>query len=166
MAESDFLTESGAIGFLAELVRAEVRFMVVGASAAVLQGVPLVTQDIDLWFAELPDPKLRTVLSKVGGIYVPSVAHNPPTFAGDAVKLFDIVVTCQGLESFDEEYVEALAVDLGPISVPVLPLERVIHSKRAAGRQKDTAALPALETASKTIYEERKPKLWSEIKRK
>lgn len=139
--------------------------MVVGASAAVLQGVPLVTQDIDLWFEEVPDPKLRTVLAKVGGIYVPSVAHNPPTFAGEAVKLFDIVLNCQGLGAFAEEYSNALAIDVGSVTVPVLPLDRVIHSKKSAGRQKDAAALPALETASKTIYEERKPKLWSELKR-
>ena len=166
MAESDFLSESGTLGFLAELVKADVQFMVVGASAAVLQGVPLVTQDIDLWFSQLPDPKLAKVLSKVGGIYVPPIAFNPPTFAGQSVKLFDIVLTCQGLESFEKEYEQALAIDLGTVVVPVLPLERVIHSKRTAGRTKDQAALPALETALMTIREVQSPKLWAEFRAK
>lgn len=162
MAESDFLSESGTLNFLAELVAADVKFMVVGASAAVLQGVPLVTQDIDLWFAELPDPKLPSVLSKIGGIYVPPMGHNPPTLAGDCVKLFDIVITCQGLESFEIEYEQAIAIDLSSVVVPVLSLARVIHSKKAAGRQKDLAAIPALETALKTILEEQRPNLWAD----
>ena len=139
--------------------------MVVGASAAVVQGVPLVTQDIDLWFKQLPDLKLPVVLAKVGGIYVPSFGHNPPTFAGESVKLFVIVVTCQGLGSFEQELSEALAVDLGSVTVPTLPLDRVIHSKRTAGRMKDTAALPALETAWHTIKQHSAPRLWSEYAR-
>lgn len=42
---------------LESLLRHRVRFMVVGLSAAVLQGAHVVTQDIDLWFEELPDKK-------------------------------------------------------------------------------------------------------------
>lgn len=164
MAESDLLTRSGAIGFLDELVKADAQFMVVGASAAVLQGVPLVTQDIDLWFAELPNVELKSVLSKVGGIYVPPVGHNPPSLAGESVKLFDLVLICQGLESFDEEYREALAVELGATTIPVLPLQRVIHSKKTAAREKDNAAIPALESALVTIMEQQKPRLWSDYK--
>ena len=36
--------------FLRALLRRKVRFMVVGLSAAALQGAPVVTQDVDLWF--------------------------------------------------------------------------------------------------------------------
>lgn len=165
MADADFLVETGSLRFLHELVKADCRFMIVGASAAVLQGVPLVTQDIDLWFEQLPNPTLQSVLSKVGGIYVPPFGHNPPTLAGESVKLFDLVLTCEGLRSFDEEIQSALAIEIGPVVVPVLPLERVIHSKRTAGRQKDVAAIPALEAALKTIIEEQHPKMWTEFRK-
>ena len=163
MAESDILTSSGALDFLSALIDSRIEFLVVGASAAVLQGVPLVTQDIDLWFKILPDPKLKTVLAKVGGIYVPSFGHNPPMIAGESVKFFDIVLTCQGLSSFESEYSAALAILVGKVTVPTLPLERVIHSKKAANRLKDIAALPALEAAQKTILSRRSPTLWSEF---
>ena len=35
---------------LGVLLRRKVRFMIVGLSAATLQGAPVVTQDVDLWF--------------------------------------------------------------------------------------------------------------------
>ena len=50
--------------FLKELVRQKVEFMIVGLSAAALQGAPVVTQDIDLWFRTLPDPGLEKALKK------------------------------------------------------------------------------------------------------
>ncbi|MBI4324951.1 MAG: hypothetical protein HY674_06770 [Chloroflexi bacterium] len=44
--------------FLRALLRRKVRFMVVGLSAAALQGAPVVTQDVDLWFKDLSDPRI------------------------------------------------------------------------------------------------------------
>jgi hypothetical protein len=41
--------------FLLAMLRRKVRFMVVGLSAAALQGAPGVTQDVDLWLADLSD---------------------------------------------------------------------------------------------------------------
>jgi hypothetical protein len=45
--------------------------MVVGLSAAALQGAPVVTQDIDLWFENLNDPGLARALAETGAAYVP-----------------------------------------------------------------------------------------------
>ena len=53
------------IEFLKALVREKVDFMIVGLSAAALQGAPVVTQDIDLWFRQLPDPGIERALKKV-----------------------------------------------------------------------------------------------------
>ncbi len=50
---------------LETLLRHKIRFMVVGLSAAALQGAPVVTEDIDLWFDNLSDPKLMQALVKV-----------------------------------------------------------------------------------------------------
>ena len=43
---------------LENLLKRKVRFMVVGLSAATLQGAPVVTQDVDLWFENLGEPKM------------------------------------------------------------------------------------------------------------
>lgn len=133
--------------FLRELKRRKVRFMIVGLSAAALQGAPVVTQDVDLWFRDLDDPNIRKALDKVGGILVPSIGLNPPMLAGEAVKLFDIVVHMHGLGSFDEELAGATAVDLAGTEIFVLPLAKIIKSKSALGREKDRMVMKALEEA-------------------
>ena len=137
--------------FLKELVRQKVEFMIVGLSAAALQGAPVVTQDIDLWFRTLPDPGLERALKKVRGAYVPPTARNAPMFAGKGIELFDIVLTMDGLGEFDEEKSNAIKMPLGRIKVLVLKLERIIASKKAAGREKDRLVLKVLSDALKTI---------------
>lgn len=143
------------IAFLAQLAGNDVDFMIVGLSAALLQGAPAVTQDIDLWFKDLRDPRIREALKSVGGSYVPSIGVNPPRFAGSAVALFDVVLTLHGLGSFDEERKHTVDLSLGGVTVKVLAIERVIASKEAANREKDRLVLPVLRDAAATIREER-----------
>ena len=135
------------VAFLRELKRRKVQFMIVGLSAAALQGAPVVTQDIDLWFRDLEDPNLRKALKKVGGIFVPSLGVNPPMLAGDAVKLFDIVVNMHGLGSFDDEMRTAETVSIGGLKIAVLPLRRIIRSKSELGREKDRIVMKVLKDA-------------------
>lgn len=139
--------------FLKELVRQKVEFMVVGLSAAALQGAPVVTQDIDLWFRTLPDPGIERALKQVRGIYVPPTASTGPMFAGKGIELFDIVLSMDGLDDFDEEKKHAIRVPLGRTKVLVLNLERIIASKKAAGREKDKIVLKVLSDSLKTIRE-------------
>ena len=155
MAKNLIFTEKEAL-FLRELRKQKVEFIIVGLSAAALQGAPVVTQDVDLWFEDLNDPGLKKVLKKVGAAYVPPSAHNPPMFAGNAVNLFDIVVHMHGLEAFEQEKKNALTMDLGKIKVLVLSLERIIKSKKATGRQKDKIVLPVLKDALIAIKNQHK----------
>ena len=140
--------------FLRELVRQGADFMIVGLSAAALQGAPVVTQDIDLWFRELPDPGLEQALRGVGGIYVPSSGSNPPMFAGRGLELFDIVTHMHGIGEFEDEVENTIKVPLGRIKGMVLKLERIIESKKAAGREKDRQVLKVLSDSLKTIREQ------------
>jgi len=142
---------SKEVAFLRELERHKVEFMLVGAAAAALQGAPVVTQDVDLWFEDVKDPGIQSALRKSGGIMVPSFGHNPPTFAGDAVKLFDIVLTMHGLMSFAEEKKNSFEVSLGRVKVRVLDLARIIKSKEAVKRPKDLLVLPVLRDTLKTL---------------
>ncbi len=147
MAAPSIFTEK-ELAFLRELVRQGVAFMVVGLSAAALQGAPAVTQDIDLWFKDLADPKLKKALERVGGLYIPPTGTTPPMLAGRSVALFDIVITMDGLKDFDRELATSVAIPIGRTKVRVLPLERIIVSKRAANRQQDRLILPVLEAAA------------------
>ena len=150
MADNLIFTDQEA-EFLRELVRQKVDFMIVGLSAAALQGAPVVTQDVDLWFSDLEDPGIRKALKKVKGSYLPTITMNPPMFAGEAVSLFDIVIHMHGLKDYSEEKSNTVKVPLGRIKVPVLKLERIIASKKAAGRDKDKIVLPVLSDALKAI---------------
>ena len=147
MAAPSIFTEQ-ELAFLRELVRQGVAFMVVGLSAAALQGAPAVTQDIDLWFKDLADPKLKKALDRVGGLYVPPTGATPPMLAGRSVALFDIVLTMDGLKDFDEELSTSVEIPIGRTTVRVLSLERIIISKRTANREKDRLILPVLEAAA------------------
>ena len=125
--------------------------MIVGAAAAALQGAPVVTQDIDLWFRDIHDPGIGKALAKVGGAFVPSVGLHPPAFAGETVRLFDIVLTMPGLGAFEEEIKHSLIVDLGRLSVRILTLDRIIKSKETVGRPKDKLTIPVLKDALAAI---------------
>ncbi len=136
---------------LESLLRHRVRFMIVGLSAAVLQGAHVVTQDIDLWFEELPDRNLIPALLAVGAGYVPPSNLNPPLLVGEGTELMDIVFRMQGLGSFAEEMKHTRKLRLGRYWVPVLSLERVLASKEAANRPKDREAIPRLRSTLATL---------------
>ena len=140
--------------FLAALADEGVEFLIVGLAAAALQGVPAVTQDIDLWFGPLNEERissLRRALDRVGATFVASTATTPPLIVGGGADLFDLVVHMHGLDSFERELEGAVRLELGRVVVPALPLKRIIASKRATDRPKDRAILPVLEDALRTI---------------
>jgi hypothetical protein len=139
------------VAFLKALGRRGVPFLVVGLSAAAMQGAPVVTRDIDLWFKKLPDPKLLAALKETDGIYVPPFGMNPPQLAGEGFELFDIVLNVSGLQSFEKEFKKSRKIRLGSLTLNVLSIDRILKSKTAAGREKDLAALPILKLTLKTI---------------
>ncbi len=148
---NNLIFSDGEILFLRELVRNRVPFIVVGLSAAALQGAPMVTQDVDLWFRDLRHAGLGKALRKVRGTLVPAVGLNPPALAGEGVGCFDVVLTVHGIDDFDAEANRAISVSLGDFSVRVLPLDRIIASKRFLNREKDRMVLPALKAAAAAL---------------
>jgi hypothetical protein len=144
----EFTLKPAEKAFLQQLDALGVRFLLVGMGAALLEGAPGTTQDIDLWFGSIDGSKLAEAARKVGGFYSPGVgAYQPPTIGGDGLHRIDLVTTAQGLSTFDEEYARAHTYEIDSVQVRVLPLDRVIASKRASNRAKDAIALPHLEAA-------------------
>lgn len=132
------------------LLKRKVRFMVVGLSAATLQGAPVVTQDVDLWFEDLGEPKISRALQEVGAAYVPPSINNPPMLAGKGAELFDIVIRMDGLGTFADEIRHCIDIPLGRQKLKVLSLERILASKIAANRAKDKLTIPVLRDALAT----------------
>lgn len=146
MARVSPLSEA-ELRLLGALLRHKVRFLVVGLSAAALQGAPVVTEDIDLWFEDLSDSGFLTALREVGAAYVPPFGLNPPMLAGAGAQPFDVVLRMDGLEDFDKEFRRALGVRIGGLRLKVLPLARIILSKQATNRPKDRLVIPVLRDA-------------------
>lgn len=133
--------------FLRALESRGVPFMLVGIAAARLQGAPVVTEEVDLWFADGTEQQISAAADDAGVVYVPGgVAMNPPTFGGRSVRL-DQVLSMSGLASFEEELSNTTVREVNGIPLRILNLDRIIASKRAANRAKDRAVLPALEAA-------------------
>jgi hypothetical protein len=151
------LFSADEIAFLRELNRLKVDYMIVGLSAAALQGAAVVTQDVDLWFRDLSDPRIREALQAVGGTYIPPTGSLPPMFVGKAVSLFDIVTHMHGLDGFEAERAHVIKLHVGRLKVPVLRLDRIIRSKEAIGRPKDRLVLPLLREVLTILQEEEGP---------
>ena len=142
---------------LSVLLKRKVPFMVVGLSAATLQGAPVVTQDVDLWFENLADPKLSSALQEIGAAYVPPSINNPPMLAVPGAELFDIVIRMDGLGPFSKEIEHCIEVPLGHYSLKVLSLDRILASKLAATRPKDKLTIPVLRDAPAAARSIKKP---------
>jgi len=149
VAESLFTQKE--IDFLKILKDHDVDFIIIGLSAAALQGAPVVTQDIDIWFKDLNSVNFKAALKEAKVTYVPPIGLNPPMFAGESTDLIDIVVGVTGLNKFDEEVKDTIEVSLTTFSIKVLSLEKIIQSKKTLGRPKDKLVLPVLEEVLKTL---------------
>ena len=135
--------------FLAELARLGVRFMVVGMSGALIQGARGATEDIDLWFEDVTDVRIADAARASGGIWISgSFGMGPPRLGGEALsERFDVVTHMSGLGDFASEYESVRHETIDGVPIPLLPLRRIVESKRAAARPKDKAILHALEDA-------------------
>lgn len=110
-------------------------------TAAIMQGAPGVTFDTDLWI-DLPERQYMRLINL-------SLRLNATMVRQTVVALTDgtLVNFCYrigGVASFRTEYRRAELMKWHGMVVRVLPLERIIRSKEAAGRDKDLRILPVL----------------------
>jgi hypothetical protein len=141
----DFALTPAERALLAALNRRGVRYLVIGLGAAVVQGAPVSTQDIDLWLERPGDAAVRAAASDAGGFWIPAFGMHPPGIGGEGLERIDVVLTAHGLRDFASEFSQALEYLVDGVPVRVLPLERIVASKRSTNRPKDLAAIPALE---------------------
>ena len=144
---SDFVLTPAERALLQAFDALHIRYLLVGMGAALVQGAHGATQDLDLWFGSIDPARLGEAAKRAGGFYTSGLGLQPPALGGEGLDRVDLVLTAQGLGSFEDEYSRAREYDLDDVRVRVLPLERVIASKRAASRAKDLAQLPLLEAA-------------------
>lgn len=138
--------------FLLALTRAGAEFLVVGAHAMALHGIPRATGDLDIWIR--PD---RTNAARVWDAMVAfgapvgavGISRDDLEARGTVIQLglpprrIDLLTQLSGLE-FDEAWRNRMSVPIEQVDIPFLGRSELIRNKRASGRPKDLADLDAL----------------------
>jgi hypothetical protein len=120
---------------LLESLQAEkIRFMLIGMSAAIVQGVMEATLDVGVWI-DLPARQYLRVqnLARAGGCVV---AANTVVFAEDGTPV-NFVFEVNGLGTFQKEFKNCVRLPFRGKKIPVLKLERILKSKESIRRDKD-----------------------------
>lgn len=145
----DYPLSAAEITFFRALTESKVRFMLVGLASAVVQGAPLMTHDLDLWFEKLSDLRISNAAKEAGGVFV--WRSDPPMLSGPGLDRIDIAFHFDGLGDFASEYRKAISLRILDFRIKILPIERILASKIAAGRPKDIAAVEALKATIAAI---------------
>jgi len=159
--------EAGFGAILSTLNDHEVEYCIVGMLAAVLQGAPAVTVDVDIVHRRTPDnvSRLLAALRALDAEYRNDPRHLTPQeshLLGPGHQLLrtrhgdlDVLGSIAGGD-FETLVDATVLLDLQGVPVRVLELSRVIAAKMAAGRPKDLAALPMLRATLDEIRKRRK----------
>ena len=136
---------------LAEFVRSEVRFVVIGGYAVAHHSKPRATKDLDLLVSGSREnlSKVAEALDRFGapaGV-VQAARQMGPTdivYMGIEPVRVDVLRSADGIDT-EEVIARAETLTLDDLCVPVIALEDLIANKRASGRARDLADVELLE---------------------
>jgi hypothetical protein len=139
------------------LSRHRVEFILVGGVAAILEGAPVSTLDLDIVVKPTREDRKRLLdaLEELHARYLDPVGRHIVPDAGKLetlhihrlvtdLGLLDILDSIGDGLSYKDLAGETSPYELGAITVRVLNLAMIIRSKEAANRDKDRAMLPIL----------------------
>lgn len=155
MAENADLTT-----LLERLLAADIEFVLVGGLAAVVQGAPVTTFDIDIVHRRTVEnvDRLLAFLAAVGARYRnrpgPPLPPGRNALLGPGHSLFvtnlgplDALGAIEGGADYDQLVSVARIITIAGRSLRVLPLETIVALKRKSTDPKDKLRLPVLEAA-------------------
>ncbi len=114
----------------------KIKFQLIGMSAAVLQGAPVGTIDVDFWL-DLPARQYMRAVNVARSLGA-TILRNTVVELTDGT-LVNFIFEVTGLKSFSVEFRKAKRLDFHGMRVPVMPLESIRRSKAAVMRPKDPA---------------------------
>jgi predicted nucleotidyltransferase len=142
------------------LVGHEVEFIVVGGVAAILEGAPISTFDLDIMHRreEANYSRLLEALTALDAVYLDPAGRTIRPDLGKlrSFRLHRLITSAGPLDllteidpgwTYDDLAEQTVTYEVDGLSVRVVQLEIVIQSKRQAHRDKDKAALPVLQRA-------------------
>lgn len=139
--------------FIAALLAADARFLVVGAHALAVHGVVRATGDIDIWIDRTHDNARRVwdallafgaPVSAMGVTLTDLSTPEMVVQIGIPPRRIDVLTSLSGLNSFDHAWASRVERETAGLRVPFLGREALIVNKRASGRYKDLGDIEAL----------------------
>jgi hypothetical protein len=148
---------------LRELAASNIRFILVDDLAAVTQGAPITTFDVDIVHDRAPDnvQRFAAFLHAHGAYYRGrpgdnSIQADEHALLGPGHHLFqtslgplDVLGAIEGGDDYDALLSCSIDVPLGEFTVRVLTLQSIVERKRASSHPKDKIVLPILEALLK-----------------
>ena len=132
------------------------QFLVVGAHAVAVHGVPRSTQDLDIWVERSSENAARVweALAEFGALLA-SIGVTRADFEDEdcVVQIgipparIDFMTSISGVPSFGAAFDNRVDATLEGVTVPVLGRRELIENKRASGRGKDLVGLEWLQKA-------------------
>lgn len=135
------------------LLDAEARFLVVGAHALGVHGVPRATRDLDVWVEPTPDNAARIWRALTAfGAPLDALRLEQADFTDRATVVqlgvppvrVDLLTDVFGVRDFAAAWQARAEHPVRGRAVPFIGREALIANKRASARPKDLAALDAL----------------------
>lgn len=148
---------------LRELALSEITFVLVGGLAAVAQGAPITTFDVNIVHERGPEnvERLAAFLNMHDACYRgrpgdTSLRPDPDALLGPGHNLFqtslgplDVLGAIEGGDDYEALLPCSVDVPFGEFTVRVLALESIVERKRASTHPKDKVVLPILEAVLK-----------------
>jgi hypothetical protein len=138
--------------FVAALLESGARFLVVGAHALAVHGVPRATGDMDVWISVDPDntDRVWTALLRFGapaaslGLSIEDLRRTDQVIQiGLPPRRIDLLTSVTGV-GFEEAWPQRVTHPVAGLPVPFIGRDALVRNKRATGRRKDLADLEAL----------------------
>jgi predicted nucleotidyltransferase len=136
------------------LLAARVEFIVVGGTAAVLHGAPIMTQDLDIVHRRTPENvhRLAQVLANVEATFRGRDLRPTPALLSGSGQLnlsttlgpLDVLCVLHDGRGYDELLPHTEVLKDGATEIRVIDLDTLIAVKAAAARDRDKLALPIL----------------------
>jgi len=128
-------------------------FLVVGAYAVGVHGIPRATGDIDIWVRPTSENARRVMraLKRFGAALLDLTEEDLATAdtvfqMGVAPSRIDVITGISGV-TFDQAWPSRVTVAIEGLTVPVIGRDDLLRNKAASGRPKDLADLAALGVA-------------------
>ena len=138
---------------LGALAASGARFLVVGAHAMAVHGVPRGTQDLDVWIdpgSENAERVWRGLVSFGAPLEELGVAREDLSRPGTVIQLglppnrIDLLTSISGIPDFDTAWADRVEHPFGGRRVPFIGRATLVRNKRESGRRKDLVDLEAL----------------------